>query len=295
MNKPSNSWLHTFASLQWYDETIKFIFDFVSKTSELLLAAGIVVSTANFLTDGDVMQGHPGLSEAWAWAQAIAIDASLGIVFTNAFQALRERDKIRAIIFFILTALLATVAGLITHFDALSHASGLPVTDKNVSGVIPLWIMTALRAVAVISFLLTSRLKDVSFNELRDNWNQAESDKRKKEEPIHQIDYDKLAMALKSVTVTPHISEEKKTIEPSTDELPKLILLPNAERSKAETEPAEQRIAQAYEELQAERKEQQNDKPISTRDLAQRAKVRRATCNSWLKQQKEELQIKLHQ
>jgi hypothetical protein len=102
-------------------------------------------------------------------------------------------------------------------------------------------------------------------------------------------------MALKNVTVTPHISEEKITIKQSTGELPKLILLPNAEHSKAETEPAEQRVAQAYEELQAERKEQQNDKPISTRDLAQRAKVRRATCNSWLKQQKEELQIKLHQ
>ena len=68
MNTQNNSWLHTFATLHWYDETIKFIFNFVTKTSELLLAAGIVVSTANFLTDGDVMQGHAGLSEAWAWA-----------------------------------------------------------------------------------------------------------------------------------------------------------------------------------------------------------------------------------
>ena len=102
-------------------------------------------------------------------------------------------------------------------------------------------------------------------------------------------------MALQKVTVTQHISEEKKSIEPSTDELPKLILLPKAENLKTEIESAEQRIAQAYEELQAERKEQNNDKPISTRDLAQRAKVRRATCNSWLKQQKEELPLKMNQ
>jgi len=47
--------LRSFASLNWYEETIKFIFSFVTKTSELLLAAGIVISTANFLTDGDVM------------------------------------------------------------------------------------------------------------------------------------------------------------------------------------------------------------------------------------------------
>ena len=44
--------IHTFASLHWYDETIKFIFNFVAKTSELLLAAGVVISSANFLTDG---------------------------------------------------------------------------------------------------------------------------------------------------------------------------------------------------------------------------------------------------
>jgi hypothetical protein len=48
-------WLHAFASLYRYEETIKFVFTFVTKTSELLLAAGIVISTINFLTDDDVM------------------------------------------------------------------------------------------------------------------------------------------------------------------------------------------------------------------------------------------------
>ena len=170
MNDQNSSRLSTFALLHWYDETIKFVFNFVTKTSELLLAAGVVISTANFLTDGDVMSHNKTLSDAWSWAQALAIDSSLGIVFMNAFQAVRERDKIKAMIFFTLTALLATVAGLITHFDALGHAAGLPVTDKSVSGVIPLWIMTALRALAVIGFLLASRLKHVSFHELRQDW-----------------------------------------------------------------------------------------------------------------------------
>ncbi len=45
-------WLRAFASLCWYEETIKFVFTFVAKTSELSLAADIVISTANFLTDG---------------------------------------------------------------------------------------------------------------------------------------------------------------------------------------------------------------------------------------------------
>ena len=160
-------WVRSFATLDWYEETIRFIFNFVAKTSELLLAAGIIVSSANFLTDGDIMSHNKALSDAWSWAQALAIDSSLGIVFLNAFVAVREREKIKAAVYITLTVLLATVAGLITHFDAYSHASGLPVTDKSVSGVIPLWVMTALRAVAVIGFLLASRLKNISFNELR--------------------------------------------------------------------------------------------------------------------------------
>ncbi len=91
----------------------------------------------------------------------------------NAFQAMREREKIKAVIFFTLTALLALAAGLITHFDALSPAAGLPVTNKSILGIIPLWVITALCAIAVIGFLLTSRLKPFSFNVLRQEWSQA--------------------------------------------------------------------------------------------------------------------------
>lgn len=160
--------LSTFVSLRWYDETIKFILNFVAKTSELLLAAGVVVSSANFLTDGGIMQDHTPLSVAWAWAQALAIDSSLGIVFVNGFQAAREDDKIKATIYFVLTAMLATVAGLLTHFDALAHATGLPVTSHSISGIIPLWMLTGLRAIAVIGFLLVSRLKNVSFSKSQD-------------------------------------------------------------------------------------------------------------------------------
>src|SRR5579875_2678159 len=47
---------------------------------------------------------------------------------------------------------------------ALAHATGLPVTSQGISGIIPLWMLTGLRAIAVIGFLLVSRLKNVSFS-----------------------------------------------------------------------------------------------------------------------------------
>lgn len=236
-------WLRSFASLDWYEEAIKFIFNFVTKTSELLLAAGIVISTANFLTDGDVMSHSKALSDAWSWAQALAIDSSLGIVFMNAFVAAREREKIKAAVFIALTVLLATVAGLITHFDALAHATGLPVSDKSIAGVVPLWIMTALRAVAVIGFLLASRLKHISLNELgrelaqKQELEQVKSQEQRKEPVALSIDYDALAVAFVNVmqqggAIQKISTQDEFTIPPEVEEsntdrypYPKLILL----------------------------------------------------------------------
>ncbi len=213
-----NLWLQAFASLAWYDAAIKFLFSFITKTSELLLAAGIVVSTANFLTDGTILHGHSQISFAWAWAQAIAIDSSLGTVFLNAFQSVRERETVKAVIFFTLTALLATVAGLITHFDALALAAGLPVS--SVASIVPLWIMTALRSVAVIGFLLASRLKQVSFQQLRQGLThepplEPGQNQQMRTDPsaLEPLDYQQLARELAPFFQSAHrtIIEEGKT------------------------------------------------------------------------------------
>ena len=294
MNDQNIKQFRAFASLHWYDETIKFVFNFVTKTSELLLAAGIIVSTANFLTDGDVMRGHKELSDAWSWSQALAIDSSLGIVFMNAFQAVRERDRIKAIIYFTLTALLATVAGLITHFDALAHAAGLSVTDKGVSGILPLWVMTALRSVAVIGFLLSSRLKNVSFSQFHQDWTQesvADQIFTPHEQPsvAPQVDYNALAFALvqamkqtgviQSVTV---VQQEKIALpEPKANDTPTMM-----EREASHQEgAAEVKMMNAYEQLRQERASQPNGKSISARELAKRANIRRSTCSEWLQKQ----------
>ncbi len=260
----SDDRLRAFLSLVWYEETIKFVFNFVTKTSELLLAAGVVISTANFLTDGDVMSHSKLLSDGWSWAQALAIDSSLGIVFMNAFQAVREREKIKAVIFFTLTALLATVAGLITHFDALSHAAGLPVTDRGISGIIPLWVMTALRAVAVIGFLLASRLKNFSFVALRQEWEHTPEvqQRRAQDTVVPSFDYGALATALvdamnhSGVLSQVQVLEEEPSSLPSPPQDVVATRVKHAPRSPSETaqeEPATTKIARAYQRLSAER------------------------------------------
>src|SRR5579859_5094822 len=103
--------LHSFASLDWYEAVIKFAFTFTAKTSEVLLAAGLIASTANFLTDGSVMGDNANLTSAWAWAQALAIDSSLGVTCYYLFVNIKQRDWIKVLCYGLLTVLLAVVAG----------------------------------------------------------------------------------------------------------------------------------------------------------------------------------------
>ncbi len=158
--------IEAFASLHWYEECIKFLFTFTAKTSELLLAAGLVVSTANFLTDGNVIGNNVNLANAWAWAQALAIDSSLGVTFYYIFQCLKRRDWVKAIFYGLLTLLLAIVAGTITNVDTFSHALHTSTASALVQVGFNVKILTTLRSVAVVGFVMMSRLKDVSFKEL---------------------------------------------------------------------------------------------------------------------------------
>ncbi len=161
MMKRQNSRLETFLSLDWYEVALRFLFTFVAKTSEVLLAAGLVVSTANFLTDGSILATHPDVSIAWAWAQALAIDSSLGVSLSYAWQCIKQEEWIRGVLYGVLTLLLALVAGAITTIDIVSHALHLSTGDAMVQIGINIAILSRLRAIAVIGFILMSRLRDL--------------------------------------------------------------------------------------------------------------------------------------
>lgn len=154
-----------FLSLEWYEVTLRFIATFVAKTSELLLAAGLVVSSANFLTDGNVLKAATA-SQAWAWAQALAIDSSLAISFYYVLQCLKQRDWIKLVLYSLLTLLLALVAGTITNIDIYSHAIHSTIQQATGQLGIDIQMLSTLRAIAVVGFVLMSRLRDVSFKDL---------------------------------------------------------------------------------------------------------------------------------
>src|SRR5579884_662597 len=126
-DKPSR--FEVFLSLAWYEIFLRFIANFVAKSAELLLAAGLVVSSANFLTDGDVLGMGSVASEAWSWTQALAIDASLGLSFYYVLLCLKQRDWVKFVLYSLLTLVLTGVAGIITDGDIFSHAIHAPIHD----------------------------------------------------------------------------------------------------------------------------------------------------------------------
>lgn len=165
MNTPNNSRLDRFLALDWYEKILRFVATFVAKTSELLLAAGLVVSTANFLTDGNVLNNAQAAA-AWAWVQALALDSSLGISFYYTLQCLKQRDWVKFALYAILTGLLTLVAGSITNVDIFSHAIHTTMSNALARLGFDVGLLSTLRAIAVVGFVLLSRLKDVSLKDL---------------------------------------------------------------------------------------------------------------------------------
>ena len=297
MNKQDHTRLSTFASLTWYEEVIKFIFTFTAKTSELLVAAGLTVSTVNFLTDGKMMASDTGLGLAWAWAQALAIDSSLGVTFYYVFTSLKDRDWIKFVCYSLLTALLAIVAGAITNVDTFSHAIHITIANAIMQMGLDVKMLTTLRAVAVVGFVLMSRLKDVPFKELYKSPSSVSSSSS--QEFQKQEETERMASMIQKLIVEVlaqqgrrAVTEEQEELSPSiaqvnrdmSEQQVEAVTLQSGQESWADQEelsdhPHEERealLVHAYQELIAE------EKRISGRALAARAHMRRSTCNQWL-------------
>jgi DNA-binding transcriptional ArsR family regulator len=173
---------NSFVSLNWYDGLIEFIFRFVAKTSEPLLAAGLVISAADFLSKGALMRSNPDLTYAWAWTQAIAIEASSGVVFVYALQSFRQRDKVKAWIYLILSILLAITGGAMLMFQLIANTTGLQETSLP---PVLFYSLAGLRVLVSISYVYLCRAKHIRFTDLADETR--ETSTSIKEETMQQV------------------------------------------------------------------------------------------------------------
>jgi len=154
-----------FVSLTWYDSLIEFTFRFVAKTSEPLLAAGLVISAADFLTSGALMRGNAAFSMAWAWTQALAIEASSGVVFVYALGSFRQHDKVKAWLYLVLSILLALTGGAMLLFQLIANTTGMQ--ERTLPGGL-FYGLAVLRVLVSISYVYLCRAKHIRFTDLAD-------------------------------------------------------------------------------------------------------------------------------
>jgi hypothetical protein len=164
MNKWQYTW-QQFTTLGWYDGLIEFVFRFVAKTSEPLLAAGLVISAADFLTSGALMRNNAAFSMAWAWTQAVAIEASSGVVFVYALQSFRQQDKVKAWLYLVLSILLALTGGAMLLFQLIANTTGMQ--ERTLPGGL-FYGLAVLRVLVSVSYVYLCRAKTIRFTDLAD-------------------------------------------------------------------------------------------------------------------------------
>lgn len=151
----------SFNSLVWFDIVISFIFRFMAKVSEPLLAAGVIISAIDFLQRGQLLAHNPELSLWWSVAQGVAMEVSIGPVLMNALDAREDGDTVKMKFYAALSAVLAIVgsAMLLMQF-------GLSVAGLTESQIVPwlLWTLFAIRTVASIGYIALSCTKHKRFS-----------------------------------------------------------------------------------------------------------------------------------
>ena len=149
----------SFVSLTWYDGVISFLFQFVAKTAEPLLAAGVIVSAADFLQKGQLMAHNAMLAGAWSWTQSIAIEASTGPVLVFALQAFKAEDKVKGWLYAVLAFLLFVVGGAMLLLQLMSNATGLNETTINPVILYGLFVLRVIVASGVIALACTKQMR----------------------------------------------------------------------------------------------------------------------------------------
>lgn len=157
--------LRKFGELKWLKDIKNFILELVVQASEILVIIALVLSMVNFLTGGALMKEISWLSDAWAWLQAVAIDAGFGVVLVSFLDNFKKETRVQCFVYFILTVLLGFNAGAVTYIDSLSSASHLAMNDPGVNPF-PLWVLSLTRAVAVVGFLGVSRIHSYDFTKI---------------------------------------------------------------------------------------------------------------------------------
>jgi hypothetical protein len=150
-----------FTSIEKLDTVILYLLELASSISVLLLAAGLIASMSNVLTQGMLLSDNKAMQIAYAISQSVAIDAGLGTTIIRTFRYHQEGEKVKTWLYGLLSALLLFTAAIVSNIEAVQQALNITLQEAYIHVFIPVEALIWIRSVTVVLLIVSHALRHV--------------------------------------------------------------------------------------------------------------------------------------
>src|SRR6266478_673415 len=154
-----------FSSIEKLDTGILYALELASSVSVLLLAFGLIASMANVLTKGSVLTDHQWMQQVWAWTQCIAIDASVAGTIIRTFRYRAEGEKIKTILYALLSVLLLFTAAIVSNIEAIQQTLNITLDAAYVHVFVPVEVLIWIRSFAIVLLIVAHAMRHVQLEQ----------------------------------------------------------------------------------------------------------------------------------
>ncbi len=155
-----------FHTIEKLDTGILYALELASSISVLLLAFGLIASMANVLTKGSVLTDHQWMQEIWAWTQCIAIDASVAGTIIRTFRYRAEGEKIKTILYALLSALLLFTAAIVSNIEAIQQTLNVTLDNAYLHVFVPVEALIWIRSIAIVLLIVAHAMRHVQIDKI---------------------------------------------------------------------------------------------------------------------------------
>ncbi len=263
-----------FQTIEKLDTGILYALELASSLSVLLLAFGLIASMANVLTKGSVLTDHQWMQEIWAWTQCIAIDASVAGTIIRTFRYSAEGEKIKTILYALLSALLLFTAAIVSNIEAIQQTLNVTLDNAYLHVFIPVEALIWIRSIAIVLLIVAHAMRHVQIDKAVP---QVEvSAEKATPEPI--ITNEKLCVQT-IVSEDNQVEHQTLALPQAKDDSPALPAV------KSRTPRTKRKNATNYERVKAYMGTHQN---VTVRDVAKALSIGISTANKWMQKVKDE-------
>jgi hypothetical protein len=265
-----NSTLKQFRTIEKLDTGILYALELASSISVLLLAFGLIASMANVLTKGSVLTDHIWMQQIWAWTQCIAIDASVAGTIIRTFRYRAEGEKIKTILYALLSALLLFTAAIVSNIEAIQQTLNLSLDNAYLHVFVPVEALIWVRSIAIVLLIVAHAMRHVQIDRVT---------------PSIIVSVEQAAS---QPTTQKNELAAQTTVSEDNQVKHQTLALPQAKSNSPTLLTAKRKSSVNYERVRSYMDTNQN---ASVREVAKALNIGISTANKWMQKVKNEQQV----